>query len=839
MKIFKATLNKSFSFPANPHGSVDVSENRALIQRSPNKIFSSAASSHAKPFKGLRATLNKLFSLPAKPRATLASPKNRAFIQPGLKHTTDGPIISPIALQQLQRFMRSNGHPAPSLEKPVGNWSITREHLPYELIDNLKKLVSFPKGESRLAFQQEINEHWKCMSNAEKVKVLEIAGRASLHGEISAPLTVAQLIDLHEIKQLAKLPSSRRKKALEEMPPAKKARLDACRLRGPAITWLHSTLSAMNSNGTLQDFLPHLSKDAVDGLNEVLLNKPNRNMLDVDFDYKHFLKFNVNPIMLPPEAHGKEIAIVGSGAAAAVAARMLLQAGAKPVIFEQDSKTGGRLHTRRYREADGSEAREFSEIGGMRFPSNGRTWFYFLKQFGVKTIPDFPNPGKVPTALHFKNEVINWPAGAPTPDNPMFQKIAADFKKFVNGLMAPMEEARKAHDTKKMQEIFQAYLNKYGNKNFRDALVEGLQENGIHWTKDEFDAFGTLGLGTGGFSAFYPVCFMEMLRLVLNQFESDQHLLPEGAAMALNKFYSTEVPLPDGGSASLEANINLRTQVTDIKANNGKPIVEFKGPDDTMRTKEYAAVIVATTPGAMQKMGLSQQKTDSEQVLSANVANAINDLHMMSSSKLFIRTPTKFWLDENGNPRIEKKPDGSFGPIPQNIQTDQLANGVYCLDYPDTDHGVVLMSYSWGEKSDKLMGMSHQERMDEFRKTIAQISPEFAANLIPVNGEIHAIDWQSEPAHHGAFKLNKPGKEASQQEVFYQYQDASSGVVLAGDSVSHMGGWVEGAMQTGIHAACAIAMHLGGSVTEGSPLELDKNRFKYGRPVSPDKVSKA
>lgn len=764
---------------------------------------------------------------------------SKAKTSENIKQATGSPVISQITLQQLQGLDRSNGRQAPSLGKSVGDWFAAREYLPFALIFNLKKLVSFPKGENRLTFQQEINEHWKCMSDAEKAQVLEMAGRLALHGEISAPPMVAQLIDLYEIKRLAKQSSSQRKQAFEEMPPNKKARLDECRLRGPAITWLHSTLSAMNSNGTLQGFLKHLTKDAVDGLNEVLLKKPNRNMLDVDFDYKHFLKFNVNPITLPPEAHGKEVAIVGSGAAAAVAARMLLQAGAKPVIFEQDSKTGGRLHTRRYHEADGSEAREFSEIGGMRFPSTGRAWFHFLKQFGIKTIPDFPNPGKVPTALHFKNEIINWPAGAKTPDSPMFQKIGANFKKFVSTLIKPMEEARKAHDTEKMQEIFQGYLDKYGNKSFYDALIEGLQEIGINWTKNEIDAFGTLGIGTGGFGAFYPVCFMEMLRLLLNQFENDQHLLPEGAAMALDKFYSTEVPLPNGGAASLKDNaeINLRTQVTDIKANNGKSIVEFKGQDGAMHSKEFAAVIVATTPGAMQKIGLSHRKTSSEQVLSADVANAINDLGMVSSSKLFIRTPTKFWLDENGNPRIEKKPDGSYGPIPQNIQTDQLANGVYCLDYPDTDHGVVLMNYSWGEKSDKVMSMSHQERMDEFKKTIAQISPEFAANLIPVNGEIHAIDWQSEPGHYGAFKLNKPGREASQQEVFYQYQDASSGVVLAGDSVSPMGGWVEGAMQTGIHAACAIAVHLGGSVTEGSPLELDKNRFKYDKPATTAKAA--
>ncbi|MBW8832724.1 MAG: indoleacetamide hydrolase [Burkholderiales bacterium] len=664
-------------------------------------------------------------------------------------------------------------------------------------------MAKLPKGADRLKFQQEINEHWKCLSDSDKTKVLEMAGQVAILQEISAP----------------------------------------SKMRGPAISWLHSTLSAMNSNRTLQGFLPRLTRDAQDGLNAVLTKKPNRNLIDVDFDYKHFLKFNINPISLPTEAHGKEVAIIGSGISGAVAARLLLQAGAKPVIFERDSKAGGRLDSRPYHDVDGNKALEFSEMGGMRFPVTGRTWFHFLKQLNIKTIPDFPNPGKVPTALHFKNEIIDWPAGAGAPNSPVFKKIGADFSKFVARLVGPVENARKAHDTEKMQEIHQAYLDKYGDKTFYDALMEDLKDAGTVWSKDEIDAFGTLGIGTGGLGVFYPVSFMEILRVMVNGFEDEQHLLQDGATAALNKFYSAEVKLPDRTTASLAANaeINLRTQVTDISSNNGKPMLEFKGDDGEMRTREFAAVVVATTPATMQDMGLSRPKVGPGQVISAEAANAISGLDMVSSSKLFIRTEKKFWLDSEGNPRNEKKADGSFGPIPQNIQTDQAAHSIYCLDYPGSDHGIVLVNYTWGEKSDNLIHLSPEERLNEFKKTIAEVSPEFAANLAPVNNEIHCVDWQNQAGHYGAFKLNNPGREASQQAAFYQHQDNRSGVVLAGDSISHMGGWVEGALQTGIHAACAIAVHLGGHVAENSPLELNRNKFNYGsdgNAIDPVKASR-
>ncbi len=693
-------------------------------------------------------------------------------------------------LQPRQSLNRFSGRAVPAPRKPFGDWPADRELRPSALFTNLKALAKFPKGLDRLKFQQEINEHWKCLSDSDKAKVLEMAGKGALSDGISAPST----------------------------------------LRGPAISWLHSTLSAMNSSRTLQGFLPHLTRDAQDGLNKVLTKKPNRNLIDVDFDYKHFLKFNTHPISLPPEAQGNEIAIIGSGISGAVAARLLLQAGAKPVIFERDSKAGGRLDSRPYHDADGIKAPEFSEMGGMRFPVRGRAWFHFLKQLNIKATPDFPNPGKVPTAIHFKNEIIDWPAGASAPNSPLFQKIGADFKRFVDRLVEPVETARKAHDTEEMQQIHQKYIDKYGDKTFYDALTEDLKNEGTVWSKDEIDAFGTLGIGTGGLGVFYPVSFMEILRVMVNGFENDQHLLQDGATAAISKFYSAEVSLSDGTTASLanNAEINLRTQVTDISSNHGKPMLEFKGDDGKIHTREFAAVIVATTPAAMRDMGLLRAKVGPEQVISAEAVNAIIDLDMVSASKLFIRTEKKFWLDSEGNPRNKKKADGSFGPIPQNIQTDQAAHGIYCLDYPGSDYGIVLVSYTWGGGSDNLLHLSPKERLNEFKKTIAQVSPEFAANLTPVNNEIHCVDWQNQPGHYGAFKLNNPGREASQQAAFYQYQHNTSGVVLAGDSISHTAGWVEGALQTGIHAACAAAVHLGGHAAENSPLELNRNKFKYG-----------
>jgi len=186
---------------------------------------------------------------------------------------------------------------------------------------------------------------------------------------------------------------------------------------------------------------------------------------------------------------------------------------------------------------------------------------------------------------------------------------------------------------------------------------------------------------------------------------------------------------------------------------------------------------------------------------------------------MFIRTKTKFW---KGDPTI-----------PQNIQMDELPRGVYALDYPQTENGVVLISYTWGDDSTKLLGLSKEERFSLFRQAIAHVSPQFATHLVPMNGEILTIDWQTTAYHYGAFKLHYPGQEPHTHTLYSQFLSVldparDRGVYLAGDSVSWSGGWIEGALQTGINAACAAAKRIGASVRPHSPLTQDPHRYTYG-----------
>ncbi len=743
---------------------------------------------------------------------------------------TDG-VVSTATLAKLEKGPDSqNYRPLPSVKtKLIGDWPNSRASLVAHILTNLRTLATIPKGESREQLQREINQYWNCLSDQQKVEALQtIGGQLVMGGQISPTLAPEEAKTCGLAEPFAEMPENARTETLKNM------------LHGPAISWLHSMLTHRNA-AVRNDLFPFLRGDAKANLEAILTKKPDRSFIDIGLDYKKVLKYrNIDGSLatLPPEARGKRVAIIGSGVAGTIAAREALAMGLCPVIFEAEDHIGGRMEARPYHNADGSRASEFSEMGAMRFPRTSRSWLYLLnKVAGVETkhvdgktaSPPFPNPGIVPTKLLLGGEVINWTAGAPAPESALLEKVKEDFEKFAGSLMVPLEEARRTHDTEKMEKIWQSYIDQYKDKSFYAGIMEGMEKSGADWGEDEKNAFAALGIGTGGFGPLYTTGFLEILRMIVNKLEGDQQLLPMGTTAALDKFYKAEVTDPDGKKVSLENDVDIRltTKVTGISSNDGKSTLEFQRRDGAKKTEEFDAVVVATTTRAMQHIkGLTSMNSASAP-LDKKVANAIPKLRMLNSSKLFIRTENKFWLDENGKAR----PD-----IPQVILTDRGPCNVFCLNYDDfTDHGIVAVSYTWGDESTKLQGMTPQERFEECKSVIEEVSPEFAQNLVPVNDEIHSVDWQARDNQHGAFKLVSPGQEVSQKELYHHYlgvmqQDDQphSGVFLAGDSVGYCGGWAESAVISSVNAALAIAAHFGGTPADDSPLKQDKDKYNYG-----------
>lgn len=549
--------------------------------------------------------------------------------------------------------------------------------------------------------------------------------------------------------------------------------------------------------------------------------------IDNLFDYGQFLKCveAKGSIGKFPSNNKSHIAIIGAGLSGLIAAYELLRAGIKNItLFEaENNRCGGRLLSQRF---DENQQCYIAEMGAMRFPSTEFGLFHYLDKYNIDTVSIFPDPGIVDTEIHYQGVAHKWNAGSKPPE--LFKIVDNGWKEFLNkgiqlsenqNLIAPLEIKRALEDGRleEARSAWQEYLDVFGDSCFYSGLVKiftGSNPPGsIRWRKPEdFALFGSLGIGSGGFQPVFRASFIEIMRLIVNGLEEDQRLVPLGISAL------SENILTDEFHGETIKNSIIYEKVTGIKKSDDNLFIL------NTENKQYAGfdrVIVTTSTRSMQiSLKLSQSNT----FLSHEMKRAVNETHLVGSSKLFLLTKNKFWLEKG---------------LPHTILTDNLAKGIYCLDYdPENKNGcgVVLISYTWEDDSHKLITLKDKEkRLEYLVDELKTVAPDFASYLKPLNNDpkyILEYDWLTDENAMGAFKLNYPGDDIYSKSLFFQFQTASqaeqdTGLYLAGCSCSFTGGWAEGAVQTSLNAVCAVIKSLGGNLIENNPLDNMNSYYNY------------
>ena len=250
------------------------------------------------------------------------------------------------------------------------------------------------------------------------------------------------------------------------------------------------------------------------------------------------------------EVRDNDVHIVGCGLSGLLAARELLRAGLRVIIYERDTQFDEDAQwTREHYGRACTDTRKMGstpdvvcELGGMRFPEKAKaTWQFFSEVFGDSQIFEpFANPGVVPTALVRQNQVLLWKAGsAQHPDlPPEYEKVAGDVATAMNGItddhgtttgrvqdllgrdtLTPAEEQQ-------LKNYWIYAVKNFDNVTFGSWVHEYVEKpNG--WTPSDLSIFFNLGFGTGGMGSLFPVGFLEMLRLWLWDY-ADEYALPAG-----------------------------------------------------------------------------------------------------------------------------------------------------------------------------------------------------------------------------------------------------------------------------------------------------------------------
>lgn len=554
-----------------------------------------------------------------------------------------------------------------------------------------------------------------------------------------------------------------------------------------------------------------------------------------------------------------KVAVIGAGLGGLAAAFELLKCGVDVTVLEATGRTGGRLHSKRFEVGKP----EIAELGAMRFPPSEELLFRYINLFGIETKDNFPDPGSVPTLIGYKDRLYNMNGSTPPAEfatvhagwNALMSEGAtvtytdpsgnAQSIKLVapNDIAAALKTNEQGVPTNTQVDPRSAWadwLRVFINKSLFNGLVmifDGPNPpGGRRWAyPEDYERFASLGAGFGGFGPLYQVEFPEIIRLVVNSLESDQMLVPGGIEQVTDGLLHAKITQPDGREVSVRDFTHLSTPVTGVYKIEGK-ITVLGADGNPVHGSPFDRVIVATTQRSMEiesNIGLFTTIDlpgigKARPTLPTEAAQAIRDIHIMNSSKVFIRTKDQFW---------KSLPHGTRA-----ILSDSLSANLYTLDYGG-ENGVVLVSYVWGDQSIKQISFQNKrKRLDLLRAAIAIYDPGFAEHLHPMDDDyennLQMIDWELEPHYYGAFKLTRPGQDHYVQTAFYHFQEAAQAddgqVFLAGDSISWTGGWTEGALQTAMNAACGVIHSMGGTLSnpENPLTALQSDTYSYDSVVA-------
>ncbi|KAH7098446.1 flavin-containing amine oxidoreductase-domain containing protein [Auriculariales sp. MPI-PUGE-AT-0066] len=552
---------------------------------------------------------------------------------------------------------------------------------------------------------------------------------------------------------------------------------------------------------------------------------------------------------LPPDFR---VALIGAGMSNMVAAYELAKAGANVTVIEVESEVGGRA-----RSLPTPDGNNIAEMGAMRFPPSEDLLFWYAQKLGYTFSGSFPDPGKVPTIVCYENSSYEWVDPSSPP--PGFETVAKGWSAFVhNGITKDGAVVLDSSDTlqnllkstdpnerAKVIDAWQKYLDTFSSDSFYTGLqrIFGEQHEwdvpgGKSWTDVDFERFGTLGLGSGGFGPLFAIAFLTVYRLMPNGLETDQMIFAknDGGIKKPTGIRDLAISLKDR-AIGLGATFKFNTfgqPLAIAQGNYGRTAIRVEetkvgSPDSEVNTYDF--VIVGTTTKAMDVcMSLADFNTAGPLFFDKKVCAAIKTVHMTSSSKLFIRTK-KFWKDQD--PKT----------FPRNILSDTKLPQLYTLDYDDPDYGMVLISYTWEDLSTQTAAYNNPKALFKILKAqIANIMsmtqyPDWTDNLVPVTeDDYYLIHWQLEDNYNGAFMLGAPGQDPNTIAMFRDFLKLSAPVdsaiepiLVNGDSAGFTGGWIEGGLQVAMNAISAVLLKYGTLEHEElSPVRLlQQNVYKY------------
>jgi monoamine oxidase len=524
---------------------------------------------------------------------------------------------------------------------------------------------------------------------------------------------------------------------------------------------------------------------------------------DFPFAYDDWLRHPAGLASIPESSHGATVAVVGAGLAGMVAAYELMELGLRPVVYES-ARIGGRLRSHRFEGADGVIA----ELGGMRFPVSGTSFFHYADRLGLSRAP-FPNPLTEAAGATFIDIAGRTFHGSTLDDLPLeLSEVSDAWDQALEEIgFSALQDAIRARDVDTLKRLWDELVPQWDGRTFYDFIDTSQAFSKLPFFYREM--FGLVGFGTGGWDSDFPNSMLEILRVVLTNCDTDQQLIVGGVERLPRGLWTLPVsdrsPWPSGTTlASLHGGVPRPGVAAVARHPDG---TDFIVRDRWGTSRSHPAVLTTC-----QSWLLTTQIDCDESLFSQEVWMALDRTRYMQASKTFVMVDRPFWKDID--------PDTGL-PLMGMTLTDRLTRGTYLFDNGPDQPAVICLTYSWMSDALKMLPYDVDQRVKLSLDALGKIYPgiDIASHIV---GDPVTVSWEDDPNFLGAFKGALPGHYRYNHRMYRHFMQsgrpaAERGIFLAGDDVSFTPAWAEGAVQTALNAVWGIATHFGGTSHPENP----------------------
>ncbi|MDF2840872.1 MAG: monoamine oxidase [Clostridia bacterium] len=546
-----------------------------------------------------------------------------------------------------------------------------------------------------------------------------------------------------------------------------------------------------------------------------------------DFEYIQNLTAppqDITTVIRPGELNGVRIGIIGAGLAGLASAFELRKTGAEITVFEAEEKRiGGRVYTYYF---DKSK-RLYGELGAMRIPVSHETVWHYINLFKLPSRPFVQNNENA--LIYLKDTRVRNDADGRNVMKYIYPKYRLSERErktpwqqlVYYGLESPLlpanpEQRSELLQVKPTYNNFTKYWDCQSNRSMMESL--GLSQGAI----DLISNLSPLA-GQNLYNSYVDIAQANYPANLSFLYE-----IPGGTSAIPYAMYHSlldQNPIkeyPEIPSNLLgKVDVKNGSWVTGIYRDDktGKVKLAYGNRKTTKPRHEIFDYVICAIP-------FSTLRTIDINPLFSNVKmQAIKEVTYIAAQKTLMLCNKRFW--EEGGPDEQIIGGGSYTDLPITTLWYPTDHSRYChkdtkcmaqsipydkVTFPEMNQrslanepGVMIASYCYGQDSERLANMLPELRIEEIKREVEEVHGLPKGYLNDIAVDFKTINWNDYPWSRGALPFFSP-----EQKRLFSYGMAlpeyDNRVFMAGEHISAVHRWMQGALQSGMIAANQLAM---------------------------------